>query len=73
MIIVGNKIDLEMENREIGYDEGKRYAEEQGYPFFETSAKCNINVDETFNKMIDLLIEKTDKTRKEQEKECVVC
>ena len=57
MIIVGNKIDLEMENREISFEEGKRYAEEQGYPFFETSAKMNVRVENAFRTLVESILQ----------------
>jgi GTPase SAR1 family protein len=46
MILVGNKVDLD-NHREIQKDEGKAFAEKSSnIPFFETSAKANISIDE---------------------------
>ncbi|KAJ6250093.1 ras-like protein rasb [Anaeramoeba flamelloides] len=47
IIIVGNKSDLENERR-ISKGEGQDLAKTFGCPFFETSAKFRINVDESF-------------------------
>ena len=55
IFIAGNKIDLE-EERKVSTEEGKRLAEEFGYPFYETSAKDDININEIF----DDLVEKVD-------------
>ena len=45
MILVGNKIDLP---KEVLVDEAKKYAEEKGMSFLETSALSNTNVSEAF-------------------------
>src|SRR3990167_3434448 len=47
MILVGNKCDLE-EERHVTTAEGQDLARSFGCPFFETSAKERINVDEAF-------------------------
>ena len=42
-----------------------KFAKKNGFnEFFETSAKLNINVNEIFDKMIDLLIEKSEEKSK---------
>ena len=43
IVIVGNKIDLE-NKREVTYEEGKKYCEENNFDFFEVSAKNDINL-----------------------------
>ena len=43
IVIVGNKIDLE-NKREVSYEEGKKFCEEQNYDFFEVSAKNDNNL-----------------------------
>ena len=49
IIIVGNKKDLDGENaRQVSYEEGKQYATQHGYHFYETSAKTGENVKEAF-------------------------
>ena len=45
-ILIGNKCDLN--EREVTTEEGQKLAEENGMKFFETSAKHDINVKETF-------------------------
>ena len=46
-ILVGNKCDLE-HNRKVSFNEGKDLANEYNIPFYETSAKDVINVEELF-------------------------
>ena len=55
--IAGNKIDME-EERKVKTEEGKKLADEFGLPFYETSAKNDININETFEN----LVEEIDKT-----------
>jgi len=43
IVIVGNKIDLE-NKREVTYEEGKKFCEENNFDFFEVSAKNDINL-----------------------------
>ena len=50
MILCGNKSDMEKE-RVISKEEGENLAKNYGIPFFECSAKNNINIDEIFNTM----------------------
>jgi small GTP-binding protein len=45
LIVVGSKCDLD---REVPTSEGKTLAEKFDVPFFETSAKTRVNVDEVF-------------------------
>jgi GTPase KRas len=51
MILVGNKCDL-AEERQVRYEEGLKLAESFSCPFFETSAKNCINVDEAFDEIV---------------------
>lgn len=46
VVLVGNKSDVP--NRQISFEEGKALATEYNLQFFETSAKDNTNVDQTF-------------------------
>ena len=55
IIIIGNKADLDESQREISYEEGKRYADSKGYNFYETSAKTDQNVKEAFNDIFEQL------------------
>lgn len=44
-MLIGNKCDLE-HRRQVSPDEGKKFAEENGLMFLETSAKTAHNVEE---------------------------
>ena len=74
MVVVGNKCDLE-EERRVTTDEGQELAKSFDCPFFETSAKERINVDEVFDGAIRELerwepfLARAGKTKK---KDCVV-
>mmetsp|Transcript_22009 Transcript_22009/g.56562 ORF Transcript_22009/g.56562 Transcript_22009/m.56562 type:complete len:101 (-) Transcript_22009:588-890(-) len=47
IMLIGNKSDLE-HRRAVSFDEGKRFADEHGLIFLETSAKTAANVEEAF-------------------------
>jgi Ras-related protein Rab-1A len=49
--LVGNKSDL-VEERKVTYKEAKDYADEHDLPYFETSAKEGININELFESSI---------------------
>ena len=49
-VLVGNKCDVESE-REVGIEEGARLACKYHAPFFETSAKLNVNTTEAFHEI----------------------
>ena len=55
IMIIGNKSDIENEKRVVTYEEGKKYADEKGYHFYETSAKNNVNITEAFNDIFEQL------------------
>ena len=57
--LIGNKIDLE-EKREVSYEEGKNFAEENNLLFFETSAKDGNNIQEIFLESANLLVDKIE-------------
>ena len=57
IILVGSKLDLEYE-RTITYQEGEEFAKKYNMKFIEISSKNCINVDETFNLLIEDLLEK---------------
>ncbi len=48
IVLVGNKID-EDHLRKVPYEEGKKLGDEYKLEFFETSAKNNIRIEDTFN------------------------
>ena len=49
-ILIGTKCDLD--KREVSEEEGQNLGEQYGYKFLETSAKENINIDETFETLV---------------------
>ena len=48
VVLVGNKYDLATKDRQVSEEEGQRVADIFKIPFYEVSAKKNINVDEVF-------------------------
>ncbi len=54
IIIVGNKSDLE-DSREVSKEEGKKFAKNHGYNFYETSAKTAEGVKEAFDDIFEQL------------------
>lgn len=50
-VLVGNKADLDESRRAVPYSRGKALADEYRIPFFETSAKSGVNVEEVFSGM----------------------
>ena len=55
IIIIGNKSDVEENQRQVTEIEGRQYAESKGYHFYETSAKTGANVREAFNDIFEQL------------------
>ena len=47
IILIGNNCDLE-DKREVSYQEGKDFAQNNNMLFFEVSAKNNTNINEAF-------------------------
>jgi GTPase SAR1 family protein len=52
IVLIGNKVDLEADQREVGRNEGLEYARSCGMPFFESSAKTRVNVDEAVHELL---------------------
>ncbi|XP_062854545.1 ras-related protein Rab-3C isoform X1 [Trichomycterus rosablanca] len=57
VVLVGNKCDME-EERIVSVDNGRLLADQLGFEFFETSAKDNINVKQTFECLVDVICDK---------------
>lgn len=57
VILVGNKCDMSDE-RVVSVDSGRLLAEQLGFEFFEASAKENINVKQTFERLVDIICDK---------------
>ena len=55
MIILGNKVDIK--ERVIKSEEGKEFAKKKGLPYFETSSKTMQNINNAFEKMIEMIFE----------------
>jgi len=58
-VLVGNKTDLK-DDREVETEEGARFAEENGIPFFETSAVSGENVHEVFQTLSKNILTKIE-------------
>jgi len=72
--ILGNKCDLE-KDREVTTSEAKAYADSIEAPFFETSAKARINVEEGFFQLVreirmwnEMIIEEENQAKKKGKK-----
>uniref|UniRef100_UPI00358F76A7 ras-related protein Rab-3A-like n=1 Tax=Myxine glutinosa TaxID=7769 RepID=UPI00358F76A7 len=57
VILVGNKVDMEDE-RVVSTQQGRQLSDQLGFEFFETSAKDNINVRQTFERLVAIICEK---------------
>ncbi|NXG67447.1 RAB10 protein, partial [Hemiprocne comata] len=57
VILLGNKCDKEAE-RVVPKQKGEKLAWEHGIPFFETSAKDNVNIEDAFSVLTKEILEK---------------
>lgn len=57
-VLVGNKCDRE--DRKVTFEEGSKLASEYNMKYFETSAKTNLNVNETFTTLTKEILNITD-------------
>lgn len=59
MVLVGNKCDLD-NSRQVSKEEGEELAKILNCPFFESSAKDRINIEESFYKLVREAIKNTN-------------
>ena len=64
-------------NREVNKGEGEMLAKDWNCPFFETSAKLRINIDEAFHELVRGMKKyqsaaAQDKGKKESKKKCIL-
>jgi GTPase KRas len=73
MVLIGSKCDLENE-REISFEEGFELATKYGIPFFETSAKVCINIEESIFALIEEIYKSEQYTPsiQHQKKDCLM-
>ncbi|KAM6918869.1 RAB3A, member RAS oncogene family, a [Xenentodon cancila] len=57
VLLVGNKCDMDDE-RVVAAERGRQLSEQLGFEFFEASAKDNINVKQTFERLVDVICER---------------
>ncbi|XP_030069800.1 ras-related protein Rab-10 isoform X1 [Microcaecilia unicolor] len=57
IVLLGNKCDKE-DARIVSKEKGEKLAWEYGIPFFETSAKTNINIDQAFSTLVETIYSK---------------
>ena len=55
VFLVGNKADLTDEERQVSFEDGVRMAKQFHAPFLETSAKQNVNVEDAFFGLVQLV------------------
>ena len=62
IVLVGNKLDEEEENRIVRFEEGKSLAKENGFIFYETSALNGKNVNNVVYSLCDKIITSLEET-----------
>ena len=60
VVLVGNKCDLS--SRIVTREQGNEFAQSLGVMYFETSAKEDVNVKQTFESLVDTISEKMAET-----------
>ncbi|KAF9935692.1 hypothetical protein BGZ65_003143 [Modicella reniformis] len=74
-ILVGNKADL-VQNRKVNYNDAWARAEEWNCPYFETSAKTRLNVEEVYIVLMRKIQERKDifkeRERRNKKPKCMI-
>lgn len=70
IIVFGNKADLD-EQRQVSFEEGEHYGKQWGVPVLEVSAKSGVNLEEGFNKLVELYLQQNHEKKKVQEPICL--
>lgn len=65
-ILVGNKSDL-ADKREVEFVKGEELSTKLNWPFFEVSALSKDNIDSVFEKMVDIILPKKLKQKKDRD------
>lgn len=68
ILLVGNKCDLEKE-RQVSYEEGAELALQFNCPFFETSAKQKINIEEGFYGLVRIIRRQQEDEKQQQQQQ----
>lgn len=64
--LLGNKADMTKEEKTVTPEEGEKLGQELGMSFFDVSAKSGLNIDTSFNYLIDKIIETNKDTAEDQ-------
>mmetsp|Transcript_12826 Transcript_12826/g.10958 ORF Transcript_12826/g.10958 Transcript_12826/m.10958 type:complete len:107 (+) Transcript_12826:411-731(+) len=59
VVLIGNKRDLESQ-REVSVKQGQEIANQNGFGFYETSAKDKMNIDSAFDFLMDTVLAKIE-------------
>ena len=65
VIVIGNKIDLE--EREVKFEDAQLFCKDKNYPYFETSAKSGANIDEAMRSLVKEIINKNSGGEKDND------
>ena len=66
-LVVGNKLDLEQSLRQVPYKNLEKLCKENGEMLFvEASAKSNLNVEQAFQQVAELALERQSMLQKQQ-------
>ena len=65
IIIVGNKLDMK-DMRDITREEAEKFAKENKYKYFETSAKTGEGVDDAIRDLVNQVLEKSEQFEEER-------